>query len=67
MGKRFYWLANHFLRLTLGLALDLTIDGVENVPRTGPLIIAINHSSFVDPFLVGAYVPPGAKEPVQAR
>ena len=57
MGKRFSWLANHFLRLAFRLALDLTIDGLDNVPHTGALIVAINHSSFVDPMLVGAYVP----------
>src|SRR5438105_13910144 len=57
MGRRFYWLANQFLRLAFSLALDLSIDGLENVPRVGALIVAINHSSFVDPFLVGAYVP----------
>src|SRR4051812_32519710 len=26
----------------------------ENVPRTGPVILASNHASFLDPMLVGA-------------
>ncbi len=30
---------------------------VENIPRKGPLIIAANHISWLDPPLAGAYVP----------
>jgi 1-acyl-sn-glycerol-3-phosphate acyltransferase len=45
------------MRAMFGLAVDLHIDGLSNVPRTGPLIIAINHSSFIDPLLVGSFIP----------
>jgi 1-acyl-sn-glycerol-3-phosphate acyltransferase len=31
--------------------------GIEHVPRTGPLLIIANHSSFLDPPLVGAMAP----------
>ncbi|HVA28406.1 MAG TPA: lysophospholipid acyltransferase family protein [Candidatus Baltobacteraceae bacterium] len=31
--------------------------GTENVPRKGPVIIAANHISWLDPPLVGAYCP----------
>jgi 1-acyl-sn-glycerol-3-phosphate acyltransferase len=31
--------------------------GTEHVPRTGPLLIVANHSSFLDPPLVGAMAP----------
>ena len=31
--------------------------GVENIPREGPLIIAANHISWLDPPMVGAYCP----------
>lgn len=57
MGRRFYHLANRALRLWFAVVLDLQVRGVEHVPRTGPLIVAINHTSFVDPLLVGALVP----------
>src|ERR1051325_5396911 len=57
MGRRFYHLANKAMRIALGLALDLKIEGRDNIPRTGPLIVAINHSSFIDPLLVGVFMP----------
>ncbi|HTA38043.1 MAG TPA: lysophospholipid acyltransferase family protein, partial [Candidatus Acidoferrales bacterium] len=31
--------------------------GVENVPKTGPLIIACNHMSYLDPPGMGCFVP----------
>ncbi len=31
--------------------------GVENVPRDGPLIIACNHISYLDPPVMGSFVP----------
>ena len=36
-----------------------TVAGVENVPRTGPLIICSNHSATLDPPLVPAFLPRG--------
>lgn len=33
------------------------IVGVENVPRTGPFIIASNHASHLDPPIVGSLLP----------
>jgi 1-acyl-sn-glycerol-3-phosphate acyltransferase len=33
------------------------VEGVENVPRTGPLIVCPNHSGTIDPPLVPAFLP----------
>jgi 1-acyl-sn-glycerol-3-phosphate acyltransferase len=33
------------------------VVGVENIPRTGPLIICANHSATLDPPMVPAFVP----------
>jgi 1-acyl-sn-glycerol-3-phosphate acyltransferase len=43
------WFARIFLRFR--------VEGLEHLPRSGPLIIACNHISFWDPPLVGSVVP----------
>ncbi len=53
----FYHFANSFLRLFFRIVLDYRVTGLENVPRSGPLIVAINHSSFLDPLMAGAFIP----------
>ncbi len=54
---RFYYFANWALRLIFGTILRMDIRGLEHVPRQGPLIVAISHSSFLDPLLAGAFLP----------
>ena len=39
------------------LAGLFTVVGVENIPRTGPLLICPNHSATLDPPMVPAFVP----------
>jgi len=44
-----------FLIRTIGFTLLVKVDhieGVENVPTKGPVILMINHINFVDPFVV---------------
>lgn len=44
-----------FLLRTIGFTLIARIDrieGLENVPKSGPAIILINHIAFIDPFVV---------------
>ena len=53
----FYHFGNRVLRLVFRVVLRVDIRGLDRVPREGPLIIAISHSSFLDPLLAGAYVP----------
>ena len=36
-------------------------EGVATIPRTGALIVAPTHESFLDPLLVGAYLPRGLR------
>jgi 1-acyl-sn-glycerol-3-phosphate acyltransferase len=53
----FYYFANVVLRAVFDLVLRVEIRGLEQVPRQGALIIAISHSSFIDPVLMGVYLP----------
>jgi 1-acyl-sn-glycerol-3-phosphate acyltransferase len=53
-SKRFF---NWWLRLAYRLLLRLRIDGLENVPAEGPVILMINHVHFLDPFVVVALMP----------
>lgn len=46
-------LIRNFARLFFGLS----IQGVENVPGQGRLLIAANHQSYLDPPLVGSCIP----------
>jgi cytidylate kinase len=48
----------HDLALWFGrLGLHSRIEGLEHIPRKGPVIIACNHISFWDPPLVGSAIP----------
>src|SRR5579871_5641880 len=41
----------------LRLFFRLSISGADNVPRTGPAIIAPNHKSFLDAFFIALALP----------
>ena len=41
----------HALFRVLGLRID--VEGAERLPRTGPVVVAANHSSFIDFMVVG--------------
>lgn len=53
----FYDFANWALRLIFPLFLRVRVTGLEHVPPAGPLIVAFNHTIFLDPPLLGAYIP----------
>ena len=44
--RRFFWLAG-----------GVTVSGLEHMPAEGPLILASNHASFLDPILLGSSLP----------
>jgi long-chain acyl-CoA synthetase len=44
-------------RVAMRLAFRVRADGLENLPLGGPAILAPNHSSFLDPFVLAAVLP----------
>jgi 1-acyl-sn-glycerol-3-phosphate acyltransferase len=47
-----YWTVHAVLRVVFLVVLRLERIGAEHVPRTGPVIWAANHRSFLDPFVI---------------
>jgi 1-acyl-sn-glycerol-3-phosphate acyltransferase len=47
-----YWIFKAILKPLLLATYDLRVEGLENVPRKGPAIIAANHLSFLDSFFI---------------
>ena len=53
-GFRFSW---YSLNLLFSAFFRWRVEGKENIPRQGPLIIASNHIALIDPPYIGACVP----------
>ena len=49
----FYWFARSLLQPALQIYFRVRRSGIEHVPRSGPVIFAANHRSFLDPFVIG--------------
>jgi 1-acyl-sn-glycerol-3-phosphate acyltransferase len=57
ISRFFYRFAQKTFRLFFMFYNRLEVNGMSNVPREGPMIVASNHASFVDPPLIGAVLP----------
>ena len=53
----FYYVANTAMQALLIALTRWRVEGRENVPRKGPVIVVSNHMTYVDPPLLGASVP----------
>ncbi|GII90222.1 lysophospholipid acyltransferase family protein [Sinosporangium siamense] len=53
----FYWVVKVILKPILHLVFRPWVEGVDNVPREGPVILAGNHLSFADHFFGPLYLP----------
>ena len=52
-----YWLGQHAMALATSALANWRVEGMERVPKEGPLIVVANHFSFVDPPLLTASFP----------
>jgi 1-acyl-sn-glycerol-3-phosphate acyltransferase len=52
-----YGVSQYALRVLHAMLFHGELAGLENIPRTGPFLLAANHASFLDPPFVGCHVP----------
>jgi len=52
-----YRTAKRIVRGLLWLLYRVEVQGAERVPRDGPVVIAANHHSFIDPLVIGVVLP----------
>lgn len=57
MNPRLYDLASGTIRFFMRLLWRARVTGTENVPRGGPVIVACNHRSYLDPPGMGCFCP----------
>lgn len=53
----FYEIAKAVVRVYYRLFFRMKVEGLENIPKDGALMICANHKSFYDPPLLGAFLP----------
>lgn len=55
-SERLYRISTFWLRVLLRCTGGVTLIGRENIPKTGGVILAPNHISYMDPPAVGCYL-----------
>jgi len=58
MLRQFILFVTHVVRVVL---TRTTVEGLENMPSEGPVILAPNHMSNFDPFFLALYMPKGTQ------
>ncbi|MHB0868972.1 MAG: lysophospholipid acyltransferase family protein [Chloroflexota bacterium] len=53
----FYTLASMVVRLLLRLLTRCRVEGVDNLPGSGPVLLVSNHLNLIDPPVLGALLP----------
>ncbi len=56
LKRGWYWFARFACRVFCAIVFRYRVYGRENVPPTGPVILASNHQSFLDPVYCGVAV-----------
>ena len=55
--RPWYWFCKSLAYGVARLLWGLRVEGLENVPKTGPVLVTSNHVSNLDPAILGAVVP----------
>jgi 1-acyl-sn-glycerol-3-phosphate acyltransferase len=53
----FFYFIRFFVRIGFTVSTRLQVNGLENIPKTGPLIVVPNHMTYAEPQLIGILVP----------
>jgi 1-acyl-sn-glycerol-3-phosphate acyltransferase len=53
VNKAIFWTVRALVGLAIQFYFSLERTGRKNIPKKGPVILASNHRSFLDPFLIG--------------
>ncbi|MBC7232943.1 MAG: 1-acyl-sn-glycerol-3-phosphate acyltransferase [Chloroflexi bacterium] len=51
------WISVKVIWLATKILLKVKAEGLERIPRSGPVILAVNHINFIDPLLIYAISP----------
>ncbi len=54
---RFIFLLTRLVKLVWRIAARIEVEGLENIPRSGPYLLCSNHQSFIDPVILLAVLP----------
>lgn len=61
------WLIQPWLRLVLALRYRIRVRGLEHLPLTGPVLVAANHVTWIDGFVIAASAPRRGRFLINAR
>jgi len=53
VNRAVYWIVRAILQPVFHVYFRMRRIGMERIPRSGPVILAANHRSFLDPFVIG--------------
>lgn len=56
VNRAIFWTARIVLGAAIRVYFSLERTGRRNIPKSGPVILAANHRSFLDPFIVGCCI-----------